>query len=97
MDGSCSDDSGIAEVLAGGGQGPSRRRAGAAYRAGGPGADPGTTSIQSTGGALTYRMTVETLRVQADIACVTYTCTCAVTTAPGDVTSAWRVFKSGLT
>jgi hypothetical protein len=26
-------------------------------------------------------MTAETLRVRADIACVTYTCTCTVTTA----------------
>jgi hypothetical protein len=40
-----------------------------------------TTSIRSAGGALTYRMTAETLRVRADIACVTYTCTCTVTTS----------------
>ncbi len=39
------------------------------------------TSIQSTGGALTYRMTVETLSVRADIACVFYACICTVTTA----------------
>jgi hypothetical protein len=38
-----------------------------------------TTSVRSTGGALTYRMTAETLRVQVDIACVTYTYTCTVT------------------
>jgi len=37
MDGSCSDDSEFEEERAGGGPGPSRRRAGA----GGPGADPG--------------------------------------------------------
>ena len=40
-----------------------------------------TTSIRSTGGAVTYRMTAETLRVRADIAFVTYTCTYTVTTA----------------
>ncbi len=39
-----------------------------------------TTSIRSTGGALTDRMTAETLRVRADIACVIYTCICTVTT-----------------
>jgi hypothetical protein len=37
-------------------------------------------SIWSAGGALTYRMTAETPRVRADIACVTYTCTCTITT-----------------
>ncbi len=37
MDGSCSDDSAFEEERAGGGPGPSLRRAGA----GGPGADPG--------------------------------------------------------
>jgi hypothetical protein len=40
-----------------------------------------TTSIRSTGGAVTYRMTAETLCERADIACVTYTCTCTVMTA----------------
>ncbi len=40
------------------------------------------TSIRSAGGALADRMTAETLGVRADIACVTYTCTCTVTTAP---------------
>ncbi len=32
-------------------------------------------------GALTDWMAAETLRVRADIACVTYTCICTVTTA----------------
>jgi hypothetical protein len=40
-----------------------------------------TTSIRNASGAFTYRMTAETLRVRADIACVTYTCICTVTTA----------------
>jgi hypothetical protein len=42
-----------------------------------------TTSIRSTGGALTNRMTAETLRVRADIACVPvfYANICTVTTA----------------
>ncbi len=80
MDRSCSDDSGIEEEWAGGGQGPT---------GGGPeqegrgraGGGPTTSIIRSTGGALTYQMTAETLRVQAEIACVIYTCTCTVTTA----------------
>ncbi len=37
-------------------------------------------SIQNAGGAFTNRMTVETLRVRADIACVIYIWTWAVTT-----------------
>ena len=41
-----------------------------------------TTSIRSTDGALTYWMTAETLGVRADIACVLYRCTWAVTTIP---------------
>jgi hypothetical protein len=41
-----------------------------------------TTSIRNTGGAFTIRMTAETLGVLADIACVTYICTSAVTTIP---------------
>jgi len=79
MDGSCSDDSEIEEERAGGGPGPSRRRAGA----GGPGGGSGpTTSIRSAGGAFTNRMTAETLGVRADMACVLYICTRAVTTTP---------------
>ncbi len=71
------DDSGIEEERAGGGpvqpaEDPSRRI--------GRGSGP-TTSIWSAGGALTDRMTAETLRVRADIACVTDTCTRTVTTA----------------
>ena len=77
MDRSCSDDSGIEDDLAGGGPGPAGGRLEQEDRAW---IRP-TTSIQSTGGALTARMTAETLRVRADIACVTYTCTCTVTTA----------------
>jgi hypothetical protein len=61
------DDSGIAEEdRAGGGPGPASRRTG---RGSGP-----TTSIWRAGGALTDRMTAETLRVRVDIVCVTYTC-----------------------
>ncbi len=79
MDGSCSDDSGIEEERTSRGPGPT---------GGGPeqedrgrfGADP-ATSIRNAGGAFTDRMTAETLRVRADIACVTYTCIWAVTTA----------------
>ena len=41
-----------------------------------------TTSIRSAGGALTNRMTAETLGVRADIACVLYLCAWAVTTIP---------------
>jgi hypothetical protein len=40
-----------------------------------------TTSIRSTGGALTCWMMAERLRVRADIACVFYACICTVTTA----------------
>jgi hypothetical protein len=77
MDRSCSDDSGIEEERAGGGSGPTGGEPEQEDRGGsGP-----TTSIQSTGGALTYRMTAETLGVRAGIACVTYTCICTVTTA----------------
>jgi hypothetical protein len=69
------DDSGIEEERAGGGPGPT---------VGGPEqedrgrirADVYPEYCQS----ITYRMTAETLRVRADIACVTYTCTCTVTT-----------------
>ena len=79
VDGSCSDDSEFEEERAGGGPGPSRRRAGA----GGPGGGSvPTTSIRSAGGALTNRMAAETLGVRADIACVLYICTLAVTTTP---------------
>ncbi len=39
-----------------------------------------TTSIRNAGGAFTNRMTAETLRVRADIGCVIYICTWAVTT-----------------
>jgi hypothetical protein len=77
IDRNCSDDSGIEEERAGGGPGPN---------GGGPeqedrGRIRADASVRSTGGALTYRMTAETLRVRADIAYVTYTCTCTVTTA----------------
>jgi hypothetical protein len=41
-----------------------------------------TTSIRSAGGAFTNRMTAETLGVRANIACVLYICTWAVTTIP---------------
>ena len=76
MDGSCSDDSEIEEEWAGGRPGPT---------GGGPeqedrGGSGPTMSIRSAGGAFTYRVTVETLGVRADIACVTYTCICTVTT-----------------
>jgi hypothetical protein len=64
MDGSCSDDSEIEEERAGGGKGPTG--------GGLEQEDPGRIRADD---ALTCRMTVETLRVQADIACVTYTCT----------------------
>ena len=59
MDGSCSDDSEPEEERAGGGPGPCRRRAGAGGPDGGSGP---TTSIRRAGGALTDRMTAETLR-----------------------------------
>jgi hypothetical protein len=77
MDESCSDDSEIEEERAGGGPGPT---GGEPEQEDWGGSRP-TTSIPSTGGALTYRMTAETLRVRAGIACVTYICTCTVTTA----------------
>ena len=65
--------------------GASRRRTGPKPAEGrsrrtGGGSGP-TTSIRNAGGAFTYRMTAETLRVLADIACVTYTCIYTVTTA----------------
>jgi hypothetical protein len=49
-------------------------------RMNGGGSGP-TTSIRNAGGAFTYRMTAEILRMPANIACVTYTCICTVTTA----------------
>jgi hypothetical protein len=79
MDGSCSVDSEFEEERAGGGPGPSRRRAGSRRTGGGSGP---TTSIRSAGGALTNRMTAETLGVRADSACGIYICTRAVTTIP---------------
>jgi hypothetical protein len=57
--------------------GPNRQRAGAGGPEGGSGP---TTSIRNAGGAFTNRMTAETLCVRADIACVIYICTLAVTT-----------------
>ncbi len=39
--------------------------------AGEPGADPGDTPIPRAGGAFNNRMTAESLRVRADITCVT--------------------------
>jgi hypothetical protein len=39
-----------------------------------------TTSIRNAGGAFTNRMTAETLRMRADLACVIYICKWAVTT-----------------
>jgi hypothetical protein len=48
--------------------------------AGGGGGSGQTTSILNAGGAFTNRMTAETLRVRADIACVIQICTWAVTT-----------------
>ena len=59
MDGSCSDDSEFEEERAGGGPGPSRRRAGSRRTGGGSGP---TTSIRSAGGAFTNRMTAENTR-----------------------------------
>ena len=76
MDGSCSDYSEFEEERAGGG--PGQPAEGRSRRTGG-GSGP-TTSIRNDGGAFTNRMTAETLGVRADIACVTYTCTCTVTT-----------------
>jgi hypothetical protein len=62
--------------------GPAEDRAqpaeGRSRRTGG-GSGP-TTSIWNAGGALTIRMTAETLRVRADMACVIYICTWAVMT-----------------
>jgi hypothetical protein len=76
MDGSCSDYSGSRR------SGPAEDRAqpagGLSRRTGG--GSGLTMSIRNAGGAFTYRMTAETLRVRADIACVTYICTWAVTT-----------------
>ncbi len=77
MDRSCSENSAIEEERAGGEPGPT---GGGPEQEGLGGSGP-TTSIRSTGGALTDRMTAETLCVRADIACVTYTCICTVTTA----------------
>ena len=84
MDRSYSDDSEIEEERAGGGAG--RRRTGPKPAEGrsrrtGGGSGP-TTSIRNAGGAFTNRMTAETLGVRADIACVLYICTWAVTTIP---------------
>ncbi len=78
MDGSCSDDSEIEEERAGGAHGPGPT-------GGGPEQEDRrriwpTTSIRNAGGAFTNRTTAETLRVRADIACVTYIYTWAVTT-----------------
>ena len=64
--------------------GPAEERAqsveGRGRRTGG-GSGP-TTSIRNAGGAFTNRMTAETLGVRADMACVLYICTWAVTTTP---------------
>ncbi len=46
-----------------------------------------TTSIRNAGGAFTNRMTAETLGVRADIACVFYICTWAVTTTQSGINS----------
>ncbi len=70
MHGSCSDDLGIEEERAGRGPGPT-----------GGGPEQEDRGRIRAGGAFTYRLTAETLRVRADIACVTYTCICTVTTA----------------
>jgi hypothetical protein len=80
MDGSCSDDSEIEEERAQPAEGRSRRTGG--------GSKP-TTSIRNAGGAFTNRMTAETLGpgVRADIACVTYICTWAVTTTRSGIDS----------
>jgi hypothetical protein len=56
--------------------GPAEDRSRRTGRGSGP-----TTSIRSIGGALTDRMVAETLRVRADIVCVTHKCICTVTTA----------------
>jgi hypothetical protein len=53
-----------------------------------PGGGSGpTTSIRNAGGAFTNRMTAETLGVRADIACVFYICTWAVTTTQSGIES----------
>ncbi len=79
------DESGIEEERAG--EGPGRNRGmGCRLRP--------ATSIQSAGGALTDRMTAETLRVRADIACVTYTCTCTTVTTAEVVFTLFRSIKS---
>ncbi len=77
MDGSCSDDSEIEEERAGGG-GPGP--IGGGLEQDDRGGSRPTTSIRNAGGAFTNRMTAEILRVRADIACVIYICTWAVTT-----------------
>ncbi len=78
MDRSCSDDSEIEEERAGGGPGPT----GGGQEQKDRGRSGPTKSIRNADGGLTYRMTAETLRVRADIAaCVTYLCTCTITTA----------------
>ncbi len=71
MNGSCSDDSEIEDERAQPAEGQSRRTGG--------GSGP-TMSIRNSGGAFTNRMTAETLRMRADIACVFYICTWADTT-----------------
>ncbi len=66
----------------GAGPGPAEDRAqGRSRRTGGRLGSGPTTSIQTrnAGGAFTNRMTAETLRVRADISCVIYICTWAVT------------------
>ncbi len=69
--------------------GPAEDRAqpteGRSRRTGG-GSGP-TTSIRNAGGAFTDRMTAETLGVRADIACVFYICTWAVTTTRSGIDS----------
>jgi hypothetical protein len=75
MDGSCSDDSEIEEEQAGVGADPTDRGPEQEDR----GRTGPTTSIRNAGGAFTNRMTAETLHVRADIACVIYVCTWAVT------------------
>jgi hypothetical protein len=70
--------SGPAEDRAQPAEGQSRRTGG--------GSGP-TTSIRNAGGALTIRMTAETLGVRADIACEIYICTWAVTTTRSGIDS----------
>jgi hypothetical protein len=71
--------------------GPAEERAqpaGGRSRRTGGGSGP-TTSIRNhdAGGAFTNRMTAETLGVRADIACVLYICTWAVTTTRSGIDS----------